>query len=584
MTSIDELFKKPGLPIGSGKRKLEVPDAHEVYKSTKLTNDSSPNGRQAHAASFDDDDDLEAGPELPPDDDDAGDDEEGRFFGNGMTEESAAALDYIDEQDSTDLQEEKIDSAWLRRLATSLERKITKNAELRARYENDPEKFMASEAELDAEIKTWSLLSDHPELYGEFAESGSVANLVGLLAHENTDIAIGAIEIVSELLDEDVQVQPPQWDAVTTALLDADLLELLMSNLNRLDEDNETDRSGVYHSLSVVEHLASQAAVAERIGQENVLDWLCRRIAKAETSVSQNQQYAAEVLQVLLQSSTVVRKRLTAESIDGVDLFLRLLARYRKRDLPKDSTEEEFVENVWNALTCVVEIAEGKAKFVQCEGVELCLLLLKDASKNFAFRSTRILDHAAAGQSAEAAEVCQRIIEAAGLKPLFATFMKSNDHDILEHLLDLFSAFLRVLPGDSAERIRVLAKFAEKDHAKVGKLLQLHKEYVQRVKRTEKDLRLDQSLLGPGEIEESEDELYLAKLEGGLYHLQIVDTILAWLVAENPDVKIKVMGVLADGVASIRASLETQRDNLDKGIAGNDDTREMLDTLISFLE
>jgi beta-catenin-like protein 1 len=280
----------------------------------------------------------------------------------------------------------------------------------------------------------------------------------------------------------------------------------------------------------------------------------------------------------------VVRKRLTAESIDGVDLFLRLLARYRKRDLPKDSTEEEFVENVWNALTCVVEIAEGKAKFVQCEGVELCLLLLKDASKNFAFRSTRILDHAAAGQSAEAAEVCQRIIEAAGLKPLFATFMKSNDHDILEHLLDLFSAFLRVLPGDSAERIRVLAKFAEKDHAKVGKLLQLHKEYVQRVKRTEKDLRLDQSLLGPGEIEESEDELYLAKLEGGLYHLQIVDTILAWLVAENPDVKIKVMGVLADGVASIRASLETQRDNLDKGIAGNDDTREMLDTLISFLE
>jgi beta-catenin-like protein 1 len=585
MTSIDELFKKPGLPIGSGKRKLEVPDAHEVYKSTKLSKDASPNGRQAHAASVDDDnDDMEAGPELPPDGDDAGDDEDGRFFGNGMTKESADALDYIDEQEDADLQDEKIDAAWLRRLSTSFERKITKNAELRARYENDPEKFMASEAELDAEIKTWSLLSEHSELYQDFTQSGSAASLVGLLAHENTDISIGAIEIISELLDDDVNAQPAQWDALTTALLDADLLELLMSNLNRLDEDNETDRSGVYHSLSVLEHLASQEAVAERIGQEHVLDWLCKRIAKPETSVSQNQQYTAEVLQVLLQSSPVVRKRLTADSIDGVDLFLRLIARYRKRDPPKDSHEEEFVENVFDALACVVEIAEGKAKFVQCEGVELCLLMLKDASKNFGFRSTRILDHAAGGQSVEAVEVCQKIIEAAGLKPLFATFMKTHDHDILEHLLGLFSAFLRVLPGDSAERIRVLAKFAEKDHAKVVKLLQLRKEYVQRVERTEKDLKLDQSLLGPDEEEDSEEEWYLAKLDGGLYHLQIVDTILAWLIAENADVKVKVMGALEDGVASIRASLETQCDNLDKDAAENNDTREMLDTLIEFLD
>lgn len=33
----------------------------------------------------------------------------------------------------------------------------------------------------------------------------SLSSLVGLLAHENTDIAIGAIEIISELLDEDVE-------------------------------------------------------------------------------------------------------------------------------------------------------------------------------------------------------------------------------------------------------------------------------------------------------------------------------------------------------------------------------------------
>jgi beta-catenin-like protein 1 len=87
MTSVDELFKKPNLPIQtSSKRKFEAPDAEQVYKAAKLSTNGSPNGRHLNGvtvenAADDDDDDIEAGPELPPDD--GGDDEEGRFFGGG---------------------------------------------------------------------------------------------------------------------------------------------------------------------------------------------------------------------------------------------------------------------------------------------------------------------------------------------------------------------------------------------------------------------------------------------------------------------------------------------------------------------
>ena len=63
---------------------------------------------------------------------------------------------------------------------------------------------MGSEADLDADIKSLSVLSEHPELYEEFAKLGCVASLVSLLAHENTDIAIDAIQTLSELTDEDV--------------------------------------------------------------------------------------------------------------------------------------------------------------------------------------------------------------------------------------------------------------------------------------------------------------------------------------------------------------------------------------------
>ena len=48
---------------------------------------------------------------------------------------------------------------------------------------------------------------------------GCVASLVSLLAHENTDIAIDAIQTLSELTDEDVQAEQEQWDSLVNAMV-----------------------------------------------------------------------------------------------------------------------------------------------------------------------------------------------------------------------------------------------------------------------------------------------------------------------------------------------------------------------------
>ncbi|KAK0913216.1 hypothetical protein LTR91_013804 [Friedmanniomyces endolithicus] len=574
MTSVDELFKKPSLPSGNLKRKLEVPDAEQAYKATKLSAISTANGH-TNGASVDDapeddeNEDLEAGPELPPDD--AGEDGD-RFFGGGVTKSSAEALDYIDQQDGDDYAEEKIDSSWQRRLAVSFEKKVSKNAEQRARYEGDPQKFMASEADLDTEIKSWSLLAEHPELFAEFAESESVGILVGLLAHENTDIAIAAIEILSELLDEDVEAEAEQWDKLVAALLEADLLGLLMSNLSRLDEHNESDRSGVYHSLAVLESLGGQQAVAEKIGKEKVLTWLCKRLEKSEKTTSQNKQYAAEVLQVLLQTSPLVRKRL-ATNVDGVDLILQLLAAYRKRDPVKDSTEEEYAENLFDALTCVVDEVDGKLKFVDAEGVELALIMLKEGSFS-KLRALRLLDHACGGRSGQA--VCEKLVEAAGLKTIF-------DSTTTEHILGILASLLRLLPGESAARIRTLAKFTEKEYEKVKKLLSLREDYARRVSAVDSEIRTELALSSSSGMLDREDEYLSRRLDAGLYVLQTVDVILAWLVAEDAEVK-KLVNA-GGHLDAIRASLQEQLNGLDSPDGeGDADTTEMLGTLVEFME
>jgi beta-catenin-like protein 1 len=45
------------------------------------------------------------------------------------------------ETDDHELQPEKIDIPWVRRLALNFEKRISKNAELRAKFENDPQKY-----------------------------------------------------------------------------------------------------------------------------------------------------------------------------------------------------------------------------------------------------------------------------------------------------------------------------------------------------------------------------------------------------------------------------------------------------------
>jgi len=80
-------------------------------------------------------------------------------------------------------------------------------------------RFMGSEADLDADIKALSILSEHPQLYEDFAKLGCVNSLVSLLSHENTDIAIDTVEIISELTDEDVDAEQEQWDYLVDTMV-----------------------------------------------------------------------------------------------------------------------------------------------------------------------------------------------------------------------------------------------------------------------------------------------------------------------------------------------------------------------------
>jgi beta-catenin-like protein 1 len=606
MTNIDELFKGAN---GATKRKYENPreaDPTQAYKSVKLSSNSDvkQNATVADEAEGDDDnDDDEAGPSLPPDfeEDGPGDDDEGHFFGGGLDEDTKDAMDYLDAQDGEEaIQDEKYDAVWLRKLCLNFEKRVNKNSTLRAKHEDDPTKFMESEGDLDESVKSLSILSEHVELYADFAKNTAAAKLVELLAHENTDIAIAAIEMISELTDEDVSGEQDQWEALVAAFLEADLLGLLISNFSRFDENDFADASGVYHSLSVIENLLSQPANTDMIGGEDtLLKWLLGRIQKLEKPTTQNKQYASEILSILTQSSRPNRVRIA--QANGVETFLTNLAPYRRDDPEKDSDEEEYMENMFNCLSSIVEEPAGKTKFLEAEGIELCLLLVRDG-KTSKSRALKVLDHAcgyAQDVSTEtihlnsssdpvtntATAVCAKLVESRGLKPLFSTFSKTKKHDPeqTEHILGIFASLLRSLPGNSDARFRLLAKFFEKDYSKINKLLLLRRDYTARVAAFDAQLSERERGLSKAEQDELELETIPTRLREGLYCLERVDAILAWLIAEDDGAReaiVKGLGERDEGLADVKRTLKAQ---LDGNMEVEGAEREVLETLIGFL-
>lgn len=537
------------------------------------------------------DNDEAYGPSAAPEDGNPDEDDEGRFFGGGITARESAMLDFVEDSaanHAVSAASEKIDIAWLRKTALAFEKRISRNAEQRSKYESDPAKFIESEADLDNAVFELSILAEHPDLYPEFARLGTAASLVGLLAHENTDIAIAAVQIIGELMDEDVQATDEQWAALVDAMLEADLVALLVANLERLDEigGDDTDRNGVYNALLVVESLCSRASTALAVGaDQSLLQWLLKRIQNTEKPVSQNKQYAAEALAILARAGRENRERLVL--LDAMNIFLELAAAYRRRDPEKGGEEEEYMANLFETMRDMLNVPMGKAAFVAAEGVELCLIMVKEG-KMSKLPALLLLDHAVGAVSAVGGvDVCIKLVETGGLKTLFTMFMRTSNEEVVETLLNIFEVMLRLLPADSAERIRTLAKFVEKDYEKTEKLFVWRTEYAAKVAAVEEQTRQDEESMTEEEKQENVAVAFLQRMDAGLYPLYMIDIILTWLVAEDDGARSKIQSLLAGRnatFAELKANLEERLRETDSDIDDGKEKRDMLSTLIEFLQ
>ncbi|KAH8097272.1 DNA binding protein [Aureococcus anophagefferens] len=411
-----------------------------------------------------------------------------------------AILAKADEAEITEL-----DAASLKRLLLSLEKKITRNQQLRVKYGDDPSRFAESEVDLDDALQQMGLCAAAPELYGSLCDLGGVASIVGLLSHENADISASACSLLYDLTDADV-VDSSEAGAAGAATLAAAIeaaqgLEVLASNVARFDEAVTEEAEAVHNTLGVFENVLDVGGpgAAEAVAAKTCLGpWLLARAGVK--GFGPIKLYASEILSILAGAFEAAAGALAEAEVggaDGVDALLTACAYYRKR-APAVGDEEECVENLFQALGSLVSSAPATTlpRLVRSEGVELLVKCAKEG-KHAAACALRVLAGAlecssrAPGAARGAIVAGDKRSRQRGGKIKRRRRLVDDQRDLDEHVVSV-AASICLYAGPEAPDLamkRLLAKFAEDDCRAVKALADRYAAYARDVRAAAEDPR-----------------------------------------------------------------------------------------------
>jgi len=488
----------------------------------------------------------------------------------GEEGEDKLSAEYQEQIDKMmDKVEETLDDTGVKKIILAFEKKALKNQETRIKFPDNPEKFMESEMELHDALQEMKNLATVPDCYPIIVDLNCVPSMLGLLTHENTDIAVGVLDLIQELTDVDTMNESDEGaESLITALVDNQVFALMIAAFDRLDESVKEEADGVHNAMSIVENIVElRPQVAKDAAEAGFMTWLIKRL-KEKVPFDGNKLYASEILSILLQNEPANRKMYG--ELGAIDSLLQQLAYYKRHD-PNQQEEFELMENLFNCLCSLLAEKDNRDRFLQGEGLQLMNLMLREKKKSRS-GALRVLDHALSGS--EGAQNCSKFVDILGLRTIFPLFMKTpkkskragvtiDEHE--EHVVSITASLFKnctVGNGATKQRDRLLSKFTENDHEKVDRIMELHDKYSTKADSAEAKIRREMKVLRE---DFSDEEIYIRRLQEGLFVLQFVDYIILEICSSGASsVKQRVLQIL-----NLRGgSLKTVRDVV-REYAGN---------------
>nr|XP_018911926.1 PREDICTED: beta-catenin-like protein 1 isoform X2 [Bemisia tabaci] len=453
-------------------------------------------------------------------------------------------MKHLEENDISE--SDVVNESTIKRMVLQFEKRALKNQEMRIKFPDAPEKFLESEMELHEAIQELHAIATVPDLYPLMVQLQAIPSILELLSHDNTDIAVAVVDLLQELTDVDILHESEDGaNSLIEALLAKQICALLVQNLERLNESVKEEAEGVHNTLAIFENLTEfRPEMVSDVGKQGLMQWLLRRL-RVKLPFDQNKLYASEILSILLQSSKENQDMFG--ELDGIDVILQQLAFYKRHD-PASSEETEMMENLFNCLCSSLMNAENRERFLRGEGLQLMNLMLRE-KKQSRNGSLKVLDHAMSGPNG--VDNCNKFVDILGLRTIFPLFMKTpkknrkrmltvEEHE--EHVTSIIASMLKNCK--SSQRQRLLSKFTENDHEKVDRLLELHFKYLDKVEEADKQIEKQmKQYLGQDAL--TDDEIYIRRLDEGLFTLQLVDYIILEACASGASsIKQRVMQIL----------------------------------------
>ena len=218
-----------------------------------------------------------------------------------LLEEAERAVD--PDSKILDLKPKSIKSAIV-----SLRKAAEKNELQRVQHADAPENFMESELALFQQISAFSAVAAAPALFSTMLQEGILEQLVPLLSHDNSDVAVTVVKVLVELIDADSPT--PEMLEMAKALVTDGALKWSVANLGRLDPEQEEESAGIEEVLTLVESLIelnlvggrsddSESVPAYLVRETALVPWLFQQIETRQSG------RAAEVLSLIMQQAEV---------------------------------------------------------------------------------------------------------------------------------------------------------------------------------------------------------------------------------------------------------------------------------------
>merc|ERR1719495_47223 len=491
----------------------------------------------------------------------------------GMSAEERDKINKIVEE-GADVDSVTLDETGVKKILLGFEKKVSKNQEMRIKFPDQADKFMVSEMELHDGLRELQNVSTVPHMYPIMVELNCVSTLLGLLNHDNTDISVAAIDVIQELTDVDTMNESDEGaEALLQALFDNQVCSLLVANLDRLDETVKEESDGVHNTLAIIENIVElKPEICKDVAEAGFMNWLIKKL-KVKVPFDEKKLYASEILSILLQTEPENRK-LFGE-LDAIDILLQQLAYYKRHD-PGQSEEIEMMENLFDCLCSLLLETDNRDRFLRGEGLQLMNLMLREKKKSRS-GALKVLSHALTGS--EGTDNCIKFVDILGLRTLFPLFMKtparnkragvsSEEHE--DHVISILASLFKNVTSTNnglKQRERLLAKWTENDHEKVDRLMEVHDKYLAKVEESDKAIDREVRMMAKDPEQEplTDEEIYLKRLDGGLFCLQQIDYIILEICSCGAStVKQRVLQIL-----NLRGgSLKTVRDVV-REYAGN---------------